>query len=58
MSMRGELISAEYQSIVFVRDDKGGEYACYAKDLENPNHVAEDEKELCLNTSQVMGANW
>ena len=58
MSMRGEIISAEYQKIVFVRDDKGGEYACNLKDLKNPNHVSESEKKHCLNTSQVMGSSW
>ena len=27
MSMRGNIISEEYQNMVWVRDDKGGEYA-------------------------------
>lgn len=58
MSMRGQLISKEYQSMVFVRDDNGGEYVCYAKDLEDKDHVAESEKEKCLDTSLVMGPNW
>ena len=53
MSMRGELISKEYQSMVFVRDDRGGEYVCYAKDLKDKDHVSEIEKENCLNTSPV-----
>ena len=58
MSMRGQIISQEYQNMVWVRDDKGGEYVCYANDLESPNHVSENEKEHCLDTSQVLGANW
>lgn len=58
MSMRGELISEEYQKMVWVRDDDGGEYVCYAKDLKNPDHVSEHEKEHCLDTSLVMGPNW
>ncbi len=58
MSMRGKLISKEYQSMVFVRDDNGGEYVCYAKDLKNNDHVSEDEKENCLDTSLVIGPNW
>ena len=45
MSMRGKLISKEYQNMVFVRDDMGGEYVCYAKDLKNKDHVSEHEKE-------------
>ncbi len=58
MSMRGQLISKEYQSMVFVRDDKGGEYVCYANDLKDQDHVSENEKEKCLDTSQVLGPNW
>ena len=58
MSMRGELISEEYQKMVWGRDDNGGEYVCYAKDLKNPDHVSENEKEHCLDTSLVMGPNW
>ena len=58
MSMRGNIISKEYQSMVFVRDDNGAEYVCYAKDLQDPNHVNESEKEHCLDTSLIMGSNW
>ena len=58
MSMRGNIISREYQDMVFVRDDKGGEYVCYAKDLKNPEHVSESEKEFCLDSSLVLGPNW
>ncbi len=58
MSMRGPIISKEYQKMVWVRDEKGGEYVCYLKDLKDPNHVSEEEKEHCLDTSLVMGPNW
>ena len=58
MSMRGNITSAEYQKMVWVRDDKGGEYVCYASDLESADHVSENEKEQCLDTSQVLGPNW
>ena len=58
MSMRGQLISKEYQSMVFVRDDNGGEFVCYATDLKDPEHVTDHEKENCLDTSQVLGPNW
>ncbi len=58
MSMRGQLISEEYTKMVWVRDDNGGEYVCYANDLETPDHVTEEEKEHCVDTSQVLGPNW
>ncbi len=58
MSMRGELISQEYNSMVFVRDDNGGEYVCYRSDLQNPDRISDEEKDKCLDTSQVLGPNW
>ena len=58
MSMRGETISKEYNKMVFVRDDRGGEYVCYKNDLKSPDHVDDDEKRHCLDTSQVLGPNW
>ena len=44
--------------MVFVRDDKGGEYVCYANDLKDQDQVSENEKDKCLDTSQVLGPNW
>lgn len=58
MSMRGQIISEEYNRMVWVRDDNGGEYVCYANDLSSPGHVSESEKEKCLDTSQILGPNW
>ena len=58
MSMRGQIISKEFQSMVFVRDDNGGEFVCYAHDLQDQEHVSENEKDKCLDTSQVLGPNW
>ncbi len=58
MSMRGDIISKEYQKMVWVHDDNGGEYVCYVKDLSDPSHVSEDEKEHCLDSSLVLGPNW
>ena len=56
--MRGNTISKEYQNMVWVRDDKGGEYVCYAQDLDSHSHITETEKEKCLDSSQVLGPNW
>ena len=58
MSMRGQIISEEYKKMVWVRDDSGGEFVCYASDLNTPDHVSEDEKAKCLDTSQILGPNW
>jgi hypothetical protein len=56
--MRGEIISEEYKKMVWVKDDNGAEYVCYATDLSSPDHVSESEKAKCLDTSQILGPNW
>ena len=58
MSMRGNVISKEYQKMVWVRDDNGGEFVCYENDLNNQDQVADNEKENCLDTSLVIGPSW
>ncbi len=62
MSMRGEIISREYQKMVWVNDNQGKQYACYAEDLKgNPERIGqltEEEKKNCLDLSTVVGDNW
>ena len=61
MSMRGQIISKEYQSMVFVHDKDGREYACYADDLKSIKHgrdLTEDEQAKCTDLSLVVGDSW
>ena len=61
MSMRGEIISREYQSMEWVQDKDGKEYACYHNDVENfneENGLTREQKEKCLDTSQILGDSW
>ena len=58
MSMRGQLLSEQYQNTLWGRDDNGQEYVCYATDLESQYRVSETEKQLCLDANQVLGPNW
>ena len=62
MSMRGEIISQEYKSMVWVHDESGREYACYDRDLKSNRHngdrISQDEKKNCLDLSQVLGDSW
>lgn len=61
MSMRGEIISKEYQKMVFVHDKDGKEYACYAEDLKNlkpSEDLTEDERAKCTDLSLVLGDSW
>jgi len=61
MSMRGELISAEYQAMVFIDDVDGKEYSCYLKDVDNYDEtkgLTSKQKEKCLDVSLVLGDSW
>ena len=41
MSMRGENISKEYQRMVWVKDENGKEFVCYADDLKKLDELAD-----------------
>lgn len=61
MSMRGEKISEEYQRMVFIQGADGKEYACYIEDLKGikkKEDLSDEEKEKCLDISQVLGDSW
>lgn len=61
MSMRGEIISKEYQRMIFVDDKDGKEYACYLEDLKNFDQgraLTNEEKEKCMDLSLVLGDTW
>ena len=61
MSMRGEIISKEYQKMVFVHDKDGKEYECYAGDLKNfkkSEDLTDDERAKCTDLSTVLGDSW
>lgn len=56
--MRGEIISKEYEKMVWVKDQNGKEYACYSSDLKDKDHLTDEEKAKCVDTSQVLGDSW
>ena len=61
MSMRGEIISKEYNRMVFVHDKNGREYACYASDLKNfrkGEELTQNERAKCMDISLVLGDSW
>jgi len=48
--MRGELISHEYQHMVWVSDSDGRQYSCYRDDVKNFNEnngLTKKQKEKC-----------
>lgn len=62
MSMRGEIISSEYNKMVWVHDRQGKEYACYLDDIKgkikNIEDLSEADKKNCLDLSTVLGDTW
>jgi len=60
MSMRGEIISQEYNKMVWVHDEDGKEYACYANDLKNSERgtLTNEDKRHCTDVSLVLGDSW
>lgn len=62
MSMRGEIISKEYQKMVWIHDREGKQYACYADDLKGKlrsvDQLTDEEKKSCLDISAVLGDSW
>jgi len=61
MSMRGQIISEEYNSMVFVHDKSGKEYVCYRDDLRNNKRgedLSDNERQKCVDTSLILGDSW
>jgi hypothetical protein len=59
--MKGEVISKEFQKMVWIKDKDGKEYACYIDDLKNikrKEDLTEEEKEKCTDLSVVLGDSW
>lgn len=44
-----------YESMVWVRDNDGKEYACYLDDINNLEDLTEEEKAKCLDVNQILG---
>lgn len=47
-----------YESMVWLRDKDGKEYACYLKDIKNikaKEDLTEEEKAQCMDVNQLIG---
>lgn len=59
--MRGQIISNEYNNIVWVKDKNGTEYACYADGrniVERKEDLNRTDQQKCLNLNVVLGDTW
>lgn len=44
-----------YESMVWLRDKDGKEYACYLDDINGNEELTEEEKAKCLDVNQLLG---
>ena len=47
-----------YESMVWIRDKDGKEYACYlknSKNIKSKDQLTEEEKAKCMDVSQIVG---
>jgi hypothetical protein len=47
--------SGGYESMVWVQDRDGREFACYREDLNNPAELTEEKKAKCLDVNTIIG---
>jgi hypothetical protein len=59
--MKGQIISQEYNKMVWVKDNKGAEYACsidHDRDVKFKEELSDKEKNSCMNLNTVLGDSW
>jgi hypothetical protein len=59
--MRGQIISKEFNKMVWVQDKKGAEYACYIdqdRKVKSKEDLSKNEQQSCLNLNAVLGDSW
>lgn len=44
-----------YESMVWVRDNDGKEYACYLDDIGNNHELTDEERAKCLDVNFLVG---
>ena len=57
--MTEEIRKGGYESMVWIRDKKGKEYACYLDalkgNIKEKDQLTEEEKANCLDVSEIVG---
>ncbi|MFT5726917.1 MAG: hypothetical protein ACI8PB_001049 [Desulforhopalus sp.] len=59
--MKGQIISQEFNKMVWVQDNKGAEYSCYIdqdRDVKNKEDLSQHEQKSCMNLNDVLGDSW
>ena len=59
--MKGQIISQEFNKMVWVQDNKGAEYSCYIdqdRGVKNKEDLSQHEQKSCMNLNDVLGDSW
>ncbi len=59
--MKGQIISQEFNKMVWVQDNKGAEYACYIeqdRNVKTKEDLSSKEQQSCLNLNSILGDSW
>lgn len=59
--MRGQIISQEFNKIVWVRDNQGAEYSCTVdqdRKVRNKEDLTSNEQKSCMDLNVVLGDSW
>ena len=44
-----------YESLIWIKDNDGYEYACSLEEVKNPEKLTEEERQRCLNVNLLVG---
>ena len=59
--MQGQIISQEFNRMVWVRDKNRAQYSCYIdhdRKVKNKEDLSKHEQESCMNLNAVLGDTW
>lgn len=59
--MRGQIISQEFNKMVWVRDNQGAEYSCTVdqdRKVRNKEDLTSNEQKSCMDLNVVLGDSW
>ena len=59
--MKGTIIAKEFNRMVWVNDENGAQYSCYADTPETilrKEDLSKEEQSKCMNLNEVLGDSW
>lgn len=59
--MQGQVISQEFNRMVWVSDKNRAQYSCYIdqdREVKNKEDLSQHEQKSCMNLNDVLGDTW